>query len=467
MAWSDFYITPTGNNLNSGFTSADAADYTTTSGNWDGTSIFTPTDSSTPSTYVSVNDWVSVYLNAATSTAFIAQVTAVGAGVNGTITVSTTVRIGTVPGSSTGGMSLKHGGAWGRTGSTVDLGIVTSLFTTGTVQTSTRVNVKASTYASAATVRSFATAGSTTAPLWWRGYKTSIGDQDTNASPVDGTDIPYWTFSGSGRATIAAGYQIFSSISVTSAANTIDCTGINTLIRRCKLVSTAGSPYYQHSTATNGRLYLCYLQSDASHAVLNVTANVLYLVGCSLRGGNAGLTTGASLSGMNFYYCIFDSIGGDAINIGSASDVHMVGCGIYNPTGNGVNISAAPGICDIINCHFENCNQSSKGAINNTSGTNTILVRLAGNSYYNGYGTGLSSPVTGITESFTNFDAGTVASSGFDAPASHSFNPTSSIEGVGVPGAFQGETYTGHMTTSAVMPAAGGGGSLSRVFSSF
>src|SRR5437868_12025449 len=102
----------TGSDLNAGSTTADAAVYTSTAGNFDGTSIFTPTDGSTPASSIAVNDYVSLSNTGDTVARCVAQVTAVGAGVNGTVTVSTTIKYGTVPTSNSGSRALKAGGAW-------------------------------------------------------------------------------------------------------------------------------------------------------------------------------------------------------------------------------------------------------------------------------------------------------------------------------------------------------------------
>src|SRR3954470_24403874 len=64
----------------------------------------------------------------------------------------------------------------------------------GPASVPTRINVKAGTYPSAGSILTFNTAGATTAPVWWRGYKTTPGDQDSNNVAVSGTDIPAVTF---------------------------------------------------------------------------------------------------------------------------------------------------------------------------------------------------------------------------------------------------------------------------------
>src|SRR5262249_38755048 len=147
---------------------------------------------------VNAGDWVSIYPTGNSTTPYVAQVTAVGAGVNGAITLSTTAKFGAAPTSNNGSRHAKAGGAGadpGRLASGVALN-------TGTVTQSTRINVKAGTYANTTTNRTFAQGGAATTPLLWRGYKTSIGDQAENNVAVAGTDIPTWTFT-TGQVTVS------------------------------------------------------------------------------------------------------------------------------------------------------------------------------------------------------------------------------------------------------------------------
>ncbi len=112
MAFTEFYCTTGGSNLNSGTTTGNSATYTSTNGNWNGTTIFTPTDGSTPASTVSVGDFASVFLDAATQGVFVARVVTVAAGVNGAITVSGTNQMGSAPTSGATGRSIKVGGAF-------------------------------------------------------------------------------------------------------------------------------------------------------------------------------------------------------------------------------------------------------------------------------------------------------------------------------------------------------------------
>ncbi len=114
MAYTEQYCDPvSGSNLNSGSTTA-APTYSGV-GDSDGTSVFTPSDGSTPASTVAAGDVVSVYVTAgATVATFVGRVVTVAAGVNGAITVSTTAKAGTFPSASSGAhtITLKRGGPW-------------------------------------------------------------------------------------------------------------------------------------------------------------------------------------------------------------------------------------------------------------------------------------------------------------------------------------------------------------------
>jgi hypothetical protein len=95
--------------------------------------------------------------------------------------------------SATGGANA----AW------ADFGAAISGVGAGPAASPTRINIKAGTYANTTTGRAFNTAGAAAFPVWWRGYKTTIGDQDANNVAVAGTDIPLVTFT-TGQVTVTA-----------------------------------------------------------------------------------------------------------------------------------------------------------------------------------------------------------------------------------------------------------------------
>lgn len=101
-----------GTNINSGDTTNTVADYTSTSGNWDGTSVFTPTDGFNPvSSGVAAGRIAHVYSNGSTTNQYLALIMSVVNAANGAITLSTKSTNGFIPASGTGTVSIKVGGA--------------------------------------------------------------------------------------------------------------------------------------------------------------------------------------------------------------------------------------------------------------------------------------------------------------------------------------------------------------------
>lgn len=113
--FTDFYVdTAVGSsNIYSGSTASTTPTYISLSGNWNGTTTFTPTDGSTPASTVSAGMWAAISFTSVPSNAvYIAVVDTVNAGVNGTLVLSTTSKGGTAPASITGDATLVVGGVW-------------------------------------------------------------------------------------------------------------------------------------------------------------------------------------------------------------------------------------------------------------------------------------------------------------------------------------------------------------------
>jgi hypothetical protein len=459
MAWTDFYLNQNAgaSDLNAGSTTSDvgggsdAAIYTSVAGNFDGTSVFTPTDGSTPASTVSVGMYVALYNTGDTVCRAVAQVTAVGAGVNGTITVSTTIKYGTFPTSNSGSRALKCGGAWTSFATWTSPGIFN---TSATVPQSTRVNVKAATYANTTTQRQINTAGSATLGFWWRGYKTTPGDQDLNFNPVVGTDVPSITFTTSNMV-INGSHIAFSSLGITTASTfsmTVNSFATDALWYGCTITNTGANAVSVALTmsAASTSAVGCYLGATTTAAeVLSMAGNGNRALGCVINGGIIGiLAAGSMVAVRNVFY----GQAGDSIKAAGAPTT-IVGNSIYAPLGNGVNVTStsANGFL-IANNYFSTVNQASKAAIMNSSGTNidaTILTCVA-NAYYN-----CTANTSGITEGFTIFDNGTLASEAFLAPTA---SPPNFAVGpvawnLAFPGAFEGtSTYRGYLAVGAVQP---------------
>jgi hypothetical protein len=321
-----------------------------------------------------------------------------------------------------------------------------------------RLNVKAGTYANTTTTRTFATAGTTTAPVWWRGFKTTAGDQDTNNTAVAGTDIPSLTFS-TGQFVVSGNHHILSNFNVNSACTTtggaLSWTGAVGAIYRCRIENTAASGNAcALNIQTNGYVSVvgCWLKATSSANVVIFASSRNSLIGCVAEGGLRGVSATASHN--LIAYSIFDSTAGDSV-LANASDLFVVNCSFYAPTGNGVAIDATTGVV-VANCYFENVNQASKAGINSTGGS-INSVRSIGNAFFN-----CTANTTNITESFSIFNNGTLGSAAFTAPASDDFSIGTVARAIGFPGAFETESsFAGYLDVGAVQrqePAGGGGG---------
>jgi hypothetical protein len=324
-----------------------------------------------------------------------------------------------------------------------------------------RLNVLAGTYANATTSRTFSTAGTTTAPIWWRGFKTSIGDQDSNNVAVDGTDIPLITFTGSSaQAVVSGAHHIFSNLSFSSACTgtggTFNCTGGSSKFYRCRFANTgtgSSSACGLRLGAGNNHVSACSFAPTSSAAGLlnNTSRNVID--GCVFTGGLNGVANVSTQDGGVIAFCVFDSQAGDAITHSVASNLlSVINCSFYSPAGNGINMTTAS-VLAVINCYFENVNQASKAAIMNSSGTNSNLITAVANTYYN-----CTANTSGFGDSPLIFDNGTLGSAGFVAPGSQNFALNASAWDLAFPGKFENTAvYQSGLSNGAAQPSPGGG----------
>jgi len=321
-----------------------------------------------------------------------------------------------------------------------------------------RLNMLAGTYASGATSATFAAVGTTTAPIWWRGYKTTIGDQDANNVAVAGTDIPSLTFT-TGSFVSSGAFKIFSNLDITGASTSTalaSFSATNQEIYGCRFRMTGGGaiPCVLLSGGT-GLMVRCYVSAVAGQNCINGSnATTNGFMGNYITGGTVGITHGVSPA-IVIIGNVFDTIGGNAISFSSGYGA-IVGNSIYNPTGHGVTWSITPAsACLVANNHFEGVSQASKFAVNNASGTNTFLVRRVANTYFNctGYenGFGDSPPI---------FDGGLLAGSGFANAAGHDFTASALLKAAGFPGLYENiSAFRGYLDIGAVQrqeQAAGG-----------
>lgn len=320
-----------------------------------------------------------------------------------------------------------------------------------------RVNMLAGTYSNTSSSITFSTAGSATAPIWWRGYKTSIGDQDSNNVAVAGTDIPSITFT-TGHMIVSGAHQIFSNLDISGAyladgTGQVSCGAVATAyFYRVRMTNTAANSSgrtldFSGSGAVN--LIACYIKATTTADFAIVAGTYNTLLGTIVTGGTIGL----NISTGQVINCVFDSQAGDAIKtIGS---VTVANCSFYAPGGHGINASSAAQSL-FANNYFENVNQAGKFGISNTTGTASDLFVCVGNAFFNCTGN-----YNGTAEAFVIFDNGTLASQGFVAPTSQNFGLNSIAQKIGFPGVneeFENTAvYSGYLSVGAVQPNPSGG----------
>lgn len=325
-----------------------------------------------------------------------------------------------------------------------------------------RLNVKTGTYANTTTARALAAAGTATSRIWWRGYKTTAGDQDNNNVAVEGIDIPLITFTTVGL-TVSGAHHVMSNMSITGAksgSGQVAVTAIPVAWYRCRFANTntAASSFAFQQQAGSGLFVGCYFTAagtTTTPVVSVATQNQNQFYGCYFSGGTGGFAA-TTATGTIFYFCIFDSIPGDAITFTTGGGA-VVNCIIYAPTGNGINVTGVTAVnFTIANNIFSTVNQASKAAINNTSGTNTDFITPIANGYYN-----CTANRSGLTEDFNIFDVGTLASDPFVNAAGHDFTLNPVAKALGFPGLFENiSAFQGYLDLGAVQRIEPAGGLL-------
>lgn len=393
MAYTEFYCNAsTGSNVNGG-SDPGTVTYTSTNGNWDGSSIYTPTDGSNPVTAgVKVGQFASVYIDAATVAVYIARVTAVTNAANGTITLSTTAHAGTAPTSSATARSIKVGGAWKGPNAAVNFPLAVSgtalQNATDSSTDGVRINFKNN------------ASYSISSPIATTGFISNIVLQGYSSNPGDGGKA---TFDGSANAiTIMTDNAqsdtwidfIFSSSATSGLVNNFVAGGQNqTLLRVIShgarvsgIVTTTSSLL---ATLIECETYGCNLSNTASRGGTDIFSGTsVLLLRCishdNVGNANSGFTS--KITSTCFFNCV-------AFNNGQHGFAHLSGgggvsvfenCDTYNNTGDGINI-AADTLLDFL--WIENCNLIKNGGkgINNTAATSQFTQGFV---YNCGYGSG-------------------------------------------------------------------------------
>jgi len=444
MAYVEFYVQATnGNDLNAGSTTA-ASTYTAVNGNWNNTTkVYTPTDGSTPASFINVGDYCSVYLDAAAVAVYIAKVSTVAAGVNGAITMDATIFYGSGPTTSATGRSIKCGGPW-----LSPSGFKTSYGATAVPQ-DTRINIIAATYTRTASDAFNMRSGTTANKLWIRGYNATPGDLDNDTT--NSLSKPIFSYNSTFTVSFEARSQLWSSISFSGtrigvfASVTGSAGGVQFFRCRFENLSTNAAATAISVSAVVASFYYCYFKHPTTGTAGGVFQSSIGVicVGCVAEGGGlAGYQLSGNSGGQVLDSCIALNNTGAGITVaGTGITFLATHCTVSGATVDGIDITAATNAAvAIIGCLIQNC---GGWGINNSSTTVTSVFRACNDFYNNALGNetglGLSPSLCEQTESVnpTISSANMALLAGKNA-LNHGF-----------PGVFENETFSSYADCGA------------------
>lgn len=382
-----------------------AAKYSATNGGWNsGTGVFTPT-SGDPSASVSVGDWAHVFADGGTTPTFIARVTAVN---STTITVSTTAKSGTAPGTAGTGISINVGGRWkGPNGTSgFPFGFITNAQTDASGNLA-RVNFKNNATYSVTAAMTHNLAG----PAVFQGYTTTAGDG--GKATIDGgtSGASYTLLTASGNYNCYADL-IFQNNGATGTGMGVNgSAGSSVNFERCVFTGFRGEGLRSGNVwASECEFYACNASNTATLGAVNVSGSGVF-VRCVFHDNAGSNANGAYVGGTmaTFIDCIFDTNGRYGIQVNTANVVIVcAGCTFYGNATSGVNLAiSATCVALFDSCLFVGNTTTGLAA---GSGTAARMVNCA--FYNNGSATGgvgnvnASGAVTLTGDPFTGAAAG-------------------------------------------------------------
>lgn len=398
MAFTEFYVQTTGSNLNGGSSTGDNAKYTSTNGNWDGTSTFTPADTQAAS-LIAVGDFASVYNDGATVGVYIARVVTINS-TGGNITsivVSTTAKSGTAPTSSGTGRTIKVGGAWKgpNAAENFPFGFIAAT-ATDTSGDYPRVNFKNGTNYSVTAAVAHSVAG----PVIFQGYTGSAGDGGRAILDGGTSGTSYTLMSLTGTQCGMEDF-IIQNNGASGSSNGFLVAGVGVIARRCVVNSVRGNGFFVNAASTliECEAYSCSQSNTSTQAGITLGSNMALAIRCISHDNSGNGVEGFALGGGNVAMidCISDTNGHAGINLtsGSAQNVSIIGCDVYNNVSHGIILSSGSVNYTAL---IENCNLIKNG----TGGTGYGIFgnstgSLAGYIINCGFGSGTQANTTGTT----------------------------------------------------------------------
>lgn len=322
--------------------------------------------------------------------------------------------------------------------------------THSTTNTGVRYNVRAGTYAQAATARNFSGIGTTTAPNWWRGFSVTPGDLDND--PVSAK--PSITFTSASLA-IGGAHQKLTNLSILGTANSaalVNVTGAHVEIDRCRIDNqSANGTARAASLGAQCRVTRSLLKATTTADQCVGTGGELHLQGNAIIGGQVGFNL--AQQAVCAIFNIFRGQTSHGINLssGTSRPAYILSNTFRGQGGDGIRFSALPSVGVINNNLFAGIVGT---AINNASGANTNVISRLGNAFWN---CGAIEAGFGDTPSLMQIIES--ADPNISATDLALILTALSVNG-GQPGLFEGEGYTSYLDIGAVQRIASAGGGL-------
>lgn len=272
--------------------------------------------------------------------------------------------------------------------------------------TGIRYNIRgaAGTFANTTTTRTFNGVGTTTAPNWWRGFNTAIGDLD---NVINGA-YPSITFT-TGQMVISGAHQIFTCLNI-SGANTggsqVSISGGNVKLDQFRIQNT-GANAASTGLGIGGSGVLVsrgWVKATATASIVLSVSGTADIEDVSVEGGGVGInmTSTCVVNRCNIY-----DVGSHGVNMNGAFTMVIRECNIYSAGGDGIHLQAIPGaLSKVSDCVI---NDSAAWGINNATGTNTNVMGRLNNLFYNNAsgietGFGDSPSLSQATDSASSFN---------------------------------------------------------------
>jgi len=389
-AFTEFYCQSGGSNLNGGSDTNNTATYTSTSGNWStSTFIFTPTDGSNPVTAgVTVGQWASLYLNAATTTVSTSRITAVTNAANGTITVSSSAKAGTVPATGTGTVTIKVGGAWKGPNANDEWPLISTITFVSATDSSgdrARINMQNGSNYNVSTAPNFGSSQDTTV----QGYSSSPGDGGKATIDTQTNAVQALASTGQGSTFIDLIFQTSQTTNTTLDLVTSAATGVGFI--RCVFHGAQGSGF---NCSTNIEyLWECeaYANNKGNNAgrggfAITAPIQAWYCFAHDNTGTNASGFVFAQSNEATLSNCIASNNGQDGIGTGSGTInppfLIVINSDFYKNGRDGIHLVNGDSVA--MQVVIQNCN-----FIKNTgAGINNTIAHTGGYAFNNGYGSG-------------------------------------------------------------------------------